>query len=169
MTHCRRQHQLFNAGRLQIASRTQKKKGGRRSDLSPHGVFDGLAQAAAALVTGAPTSSSGVGRLGDGGCYAVSKQSKAVGAKVFCLFQRHGFAQIHEVDSRLLLRTSYRQKNKLHAEFQKHSPFVNPASFQESFVSSPLPALPLLQSSSQWLDEVYRPTRAHQKKPAPFF
>ena len=56
------------------------KKGGR-SDLMPHGALDGLAQVAAALVTGAPTSYSGVGRLGDGGCCAVSRRSKAVGVE----------------------------------------------------------------------------------------
>ena len=65
--------------KLRVA-RKQQKRGGR-SDLSPHGALDGLAQAAASLVTGAPTSSSGVGRLGDGGCCAVSRRSKAVGVE----------------------------------------------------------------------------------------
>ena len=37
------------------------------SDLPPRGALGGLAQTAAALVASAPTSSSGVGRLGDGG------------------------------------------------------------------------------------------------------
>ena len=38
------------------------------SDFSPHGAFGGLAEATAALVASTPTSTSGVGRLGDGGC-----------------------------------------------------------------------------------------------------
>ena len=72
---------LFMLVDSKFASRTQQKKKRGRSDLSPHEALDGLAQAAAALVTGAPTSSSGVGRLGDGGCCAVSRQSKAVGVE----------------------------------------------------------------------------------------
>ena len=40
-----------------------------------------LRQAAAALLTVAPTSSSGVGRLGDGGCCDISRRSMAVGVE----------------------------------------------------------------------------------------
>ena len=48
------------------------------SNLTPHGALGSLAQATTALVASAPTSSSGVGRLGGGGCGAVGRRSEAV-------------------------------------------------------------------------------------------
>ena len=44
----------------------------------PHGALGGLAQTAAALVAGAPTSSSGVGRVGDGGRSATGRRGEAM-------------------------------------------------------------------------------------------
>ena len=48
------------------------------SDLPPHRALGGFAQTAAALVAGAPTSSSGVGRLGDGGRSATGSRGEAM-------------------------------------------------------------------------------------------
>ena len=47
-------------------------------DLPPHRALDGFAQATAALVASTPTSSSGVGPLGDGGRGATKRRGEAV-------------------------------------------------------------------------------------------
>ena len=57
-----------------VACETQR----GRLDLAPHGALGGFAQATAALVASTPTSSSGVGRLGDGGCSESGRRSEAV-------------------------------------------------------------------------------------------
>ena len=55
-----------------VACETQR----GRLDIAPHGALGGFAQATAALVASAPTSSSGVGRLGDGGCSDIGKAGR---------------------------------------------------------------------------------------------
>ena len=57
-----------------VACETQR----GRLDIAPHGALGGFAQATAALVASAPTSSSGVGRLGDGGCSDIGRRGEAV-------------------------------------------------------------------------------------------
>ena len=57
-----------------VACETQR----GRLDLAPHGALGGFAQATAALVARAPTSSSGVGRLGDGACSDIGRRGEAV-------------------------------------------------------------------------------------------
>ena len=51
------------------------------SDFSPHGAFGGFAEATAALVASSPTSTSGVGRLSDGGCSDRRRRVEAVGVE----------------------------------------------------------------------------------------
>ena len=51
------------------------------SDLPPHRALGGFAQATAALVASAPTSTSGVSRLGDGGCSDSGRRGEAVGVE----------------------------------------------------------------------------------------
>ena len=65
-----------------VACETQR----GRLDLAPHGALGGFAQATAALVASAPTSSSGVGRLGDGGCSDIGRRSEAVCVEEGILF-----------------------------------------------------------------------------------
>ena len=48
------------------------------SDFPPHGALGGFALATATLVASTPTSSSGVGRLGDGGRGATKRRGEAV-------------------------------------------------------------------------------------------
>ena len=48
------------------------------SDLSPHGALGGFALATATFVASTPTSTSGVGRLGDGGRGATKRRGEAV-------------------------------------------------------------------------------------------
>ena len=57
-----------------VACETQR----GRLDFAPHGSLGGFAQATATLVASAPTSSSGIGRLGDGGCSDIGRRDEAV-------------------------------------------------------------------------------------------
>ena len=57
-----------------VACETQR----GRLGVAPHGALGGFAQATAALVASAPTSSSDVGRLGDGGCSDIGRRGEAV-------------------------------------------------------------------------------------------
>ena len=54
---------------------------GNKSNVPPHGALGGFALTATTLVTSTPTSTSGVGRLGDGGRGATKRRGEAVCVK----------------------------------------------------------------------------------------
>ena len=77
------QHRRRDTRGCSWAPRQLRARGAPKSTLNfpPHGAFGGFAQATTALVASAPTSTSGVGRLGDSGCSDRGRQGEAVGVE----------------------------------------------------------------------------------------
>ena len=59
---------------------------GSKSNVTPHGALGGFALTATTLVASTPTSTSGVGRLGDGSLGATKRRGEAVCVKESVLF-----------------------------------------------------------------------------------
>ena len=77
------QHRRRNTRGCSWAPRQLRARGAPKStsNFPPHGALGGLAQATAALVASTPTSTSGVSRLGDGGCSDSGRRGGAVGVE----------------------------------------------------------------------------------------